>query len=1654
MAENYVVNYSINVNAEKATQALTAFQTASASLTTTFEALKGFETTINSVVGSLQKLSKTKATLSINTEVAKKKLDTIITRLEKINRLASKGATLNTAVSTNNAKGAPATSSAKAATVTSAKVSSKKAAATTSTNSTPITTLPVKSSVPSARVVADKVWADMFAAKWRPAGVFAKNGAASMPSVVPSKVSSKAESTASSSAWPKAFNARAIAGRMWADTFTNKSWTYPAGSFVKTDSTFVPKPKLSVAGSQKVQKAGNATSGFNISSKSISSSEAKINKLASSLNALFDKRYTLQVGGITQVEQGLSRVIAKLQTIETLASKAKLTTRSTSNSGNTKKSGGTTIVAGSKAQTPLVRPTTKGGIPLIRNTENIGYKTLGPTPLPSNGGIAVDMLKGMGIAYGISGIGQAISSIVEQSTGYDNTMKTVENILKSHDTSEDFSGRFQAMGRLVRNVGMETKFTVTQVADAAKFLAMAGLDVDAIQKSIRPIADIALVGDTDLGETADLVTNVMTAYNIAPAKMRQAADVMTNTFTMSNTTLSEIAESYKYAASILSAGGVGFEEATAAIGVLGDAGIKGSQAGTTMRTIMANIVNPTKKQAKAWKAVGVSTKDKNGQAKSLLEIFQELNEKNLNVADYYKLFHKTAASGAIALADHVDKWNNVYLENLTSGGISSKLADEKKNTLQGKWAQLTSTFTDTGVTAFQGVQGNLQMWMDQAINWLKSDKAVQIFKDVANTMIEFIQTLIEATKWFKRLYDVFSPVIKLWVKFQLVIWPVVKGIQAFKSVWLGLKGFGAIGSSIGSITRSMLGLAEASREAAVAGSMVGRAPVVSAASRESLRFLGDNKYMRNIRKHLNSTPFAFAKGFALTGKYTLWDYPKMRVKSAYRNAATGLLGQQAYLVPGSNEAINRLSDKRQRWRDFRRNAALNAKQWDNLATLPSNTPEDVEYARQQQTAYLNAVRRADARINRLQDGGVRRSWWGDIKEHYKQNIKPQLTGAAYGVGGMAAGAAGSYMMMDQMTKEHANNWNYVSGGLYGLAGMAAMAGGPVGIGVAAVAGLLGYATQLASEASRANEIFHEIDQFISSHRLIDGVLVDSDSKTMQYMEFVWRKEYDINELIERRAQLYREMYGLDIPEKTTNKDVGTSIFNERMKGFDEVNHWYDKSDLIDSAINLFDSYGAQYGLTVGKNPISRRFGVTLPNGEFIPYSTTDSAQETAAYDVAAAVEMIDGGYYTKIVEEYQKKIAQGLYSKGMTAEGMAKIKESLNSNYNPANIQGLVKPDQYDVSWGDAMKWTGDDVAKSYLGNMLVWLALENVRKGQQAVQNFKEKLAAGTLVESDVVNALKFGDNNGLGLHLANYNPNDIGSWFESFGYQNGQWVTGDDGKTPEFQAQGAAASMQQLLDSIKRLGLEASPATEQLRTYAETLLTLAQSYMNAGQGITGSKDGETRTVNGQTWRWNAANKVWELDDKDNSLGEMTQGLMAFSESIQAVKTSLGLPMPNSIFGTPTLGYTPGQSGIPGNGGAGMSGSSWGLGALNTPWGQYGSTSGRGNKTAGAKKDKPKVTVATLPTAVTTANGQPGLGSGGDSNKNRNTPKASDYKNHYNKGNAAPKQVIVRIGNLMNVDKIDLSNPNNAAVVANLKSELAQALVDVVHDFDETWHG
>lgn len=515
----------------------------------------------------------------------------------------------------------------------------------------------------------------------------------------------------------------------------------------------------------------------------------KINQVSGMLSKMSKTAPTLRLNTGT-INRQLDTIIHKLEKIHTLSGGSLIMGGAGGGlvaAGNSKPASGNT-----GASKPNKAPAPKGGgqssakpAPIIRNQGRGGtrYQALGQTLIDTGGVGVLDFMKGMGIAYGISGLGSLIGGVVRDSVNYNNIMQTTKNILGSHDPDKlTFDQRFRNMEDIVRQVGIETKFTAPQVADASKFLAMAGFDINAINKSIRPIADIALIGDNDLGETADVVTNIMTGFGISPDQIRRAADIMTNTFTMSNTTLMEIAESYKYAGSLLARNGTSFEEATAAIGILGDAGIKGSQAGTTLRTMALNIAKPTKAQREMWEKLGIERKDENGNIRPMVDLFQELSAQNLTLEQFGALFHKTAASGASALAANVDKWNKIIEENFMSDGMTSKLADAKKNTIEGLWYQLTSSFTEAGMQAFEQMEAPIRDMLNKIIVFLQSDTFKNDLKHLGTTIWGMAETVGKLTLRLIDLYKRFEPLILMWLKLQLYLKMVLIPLRVVSSL--------------------------------------------------------------------------------------------------------------------------------------------------------------------------------------------------------------------------------------------------------------------------------------------------------------------------------------------------------------------------------------------------------------------------------------------------------------------------------------------------------------------------------------------------------------------------------------------------------------------------------------------------------------------------------------------------------------------------------------------------------------------------------------------------------------------------------------------------------------------------------------------------------
>lgn len=517
-------------------------------------------------------------------------------------------------------------------------------------------------------------------------------------------------------------------------------------------------------------------------------SASSIEKLNKAINTINGR----EINPKANVDKAINSLDRLIQKIEQIKSNSKITITASAAGASKAVAGGIT-----KSNTPASRVQQIGAgrsTYLYPSTRQV----LGPTYANTGTNVAGEMIKGMGIAYGLSSLMSGVTSVFRDASTYDNIAKTTKNILQTHDKGVGFEGRFNEMNQLMRQVGVETKYTAPQVASAGKFLAMAGYGVDQIKHAIRPISDIALVGDTDLGETADVVTNIMTAYEIPAKQMDNTADILTMTFTKTNTTLLELAESFKYAGTVAHQSGLDFETASAALGVLGNAGLKGSHAGTTLRMMLLNMMNPTKKGQEAWNMLGISPKDKNGNLRNLTDILSDLHKKqqSMSSGDFTtlinKMFRVTAAPGALALINNVEDVQKTAELNRHSMNLASDLADEKKNTIQGLWYQMTSAFTETGMQGFEQMQGVIRDFLQRMIELMKSTEFATALRNAMDMFLKIVNVVVDVFKGIMNVWNWTPDWIKngiVWfVKVQMIL-GVIAGIgQSILSTFIMIRG--------------------------------------------------------------------------------------------------------------------------------------------------------------------------------------------------------------------------------------------------------------------------------------------------------------------------------------------------------------------------------------------------------------------------------------------------------------------------------------------------------------------------------------------------------------------------------------------------------------------------------------------------------------------------------------------------------------------------------------------------------------------------------------------------------------------------------------------------------------------------------------------------
>lgn len=234
---------------------------------------------------------------------------------------------------------------------------------------------------------------------------------------------------------------------------------------------------------------------------------------------------------------------------------------------------------------------------------------------------------------GATAAGYVAGRFLSPAVGFDREMSRVQALTRIDKSSADFS----ALRDQAKKLGAETQFTTTDAASGQAFLAMAGFTPQAIQAALPGVLNMALAGGMDLGESADISSNILSQFRLDPKEMDRVSDVLTGAFTRTNTDLQNIGEAMKYAGTGLSSLGVSVEQTTAMIGVMANVGLRGSIAGTGLQAAFSRLAAPTGRAKTALKELGVDVADATGKMRPAEDVLTELYKKISKYGDTDKL---------------------------------------------------------------------------------------------------------------------------------------------------------------------------------------------------------------------------------------------------------------------------------------------------------------------------------------------------------------------------------------------------------------------------------------------------------------------------------------------------------------------------------------------------------------------------------------------------------------------------------------------------------------------------------------------------------------------------------------------------------------------------------------------------------------------------------------------------------------------------------------------------------------------------------------------------------------------------------------------------------------------------------------------------------
>lgn len=308
--------------------------------------------------------------------------------------------------------------------------------------------------------------------------------------------------------------------------------------------------------------------------------------------------------------------------------------------------------------------------------------------------------------------------IMDTAMDFEASMSKVKAITGA--TGEDF----EKLTATAKVLGAKTQFSASQSAEAMTYLGMAGWKTQEIIAGMPGLLDLAAASGEDLATTADIVSDDLTAFRMSADQAGHMADVMAAASSNANTNVRLMGETFKYCAPVAGSLGYSLEDTSIAVGLMANAGIKGSDAGTALRATMTRLVKPPKEAAEALGELGVSATNSDGTMKPLRTTIAELRQKFAGLSDAEKaqkaasIAGQEAMSGFLAIINASEKDLNKLTEAIDhSEGKAAEMAKVMQENAKGAMTRLKSAAESVSLSiggvflpALAGVADKMAVW--------------------------------------------------------------------------------------------------------------------------------------------------------------------------------------------------------------------------------------------------------------------------------------------------------------------------------------------------------------------------------------------------------------------------------------------------------------------------------------------------------------------------------------------------------------------------------------------------------------------------------------------------------------------------------------------------------------------------------------------------------------------------------------------------------------------------------------------------------------------------------------------------------------------------------------------------------------------------------